>query len=44
MCDLTLAAAAGAAIIVAAFAARATGLEGLVQLRAGFQCLADGIR
>jgi hypothetical protein len=42
--DPTLAATAGAAIIVAAFAAPATGREGLVQQCAGFQCPADGLR
>jgi hypothetical protein len=40
----TLATTAGAAIIFAAFAARATGQEGLVQRRVGFQRLADSLR
>jgi hypothetical protein len=42
--DPTSAATAGAAIIVATFAARATGREGLVQQRAGLQRPADSLR
>jgi hypothetical protein len=39
----TLAPTAGAAIIVAAFAARATSREGPIQQRVGFQRLADSL-
>jgi hypothetical protein len=42
--DPTLAATVGAAIIVTAFAACATGREGPVQRRAGFQRPADSLR
>jgi hypothetical protein len=42
--DPTLAAIAGATIIVAAFAARSIGREGPVQQRAGFQRPTDSLR